>query len=68
MLTSSAAAGPTLLAGSLPFGKNARSGHSDVGTMRPDRCEETNPGGGCCLESVAKAVNHSVGLKEQGLL
>ena len=32
------------------------------------RCEETNPSGGCCLGSVAKAIRHAVALKEQGLL
>ena len=32
------------------------------------RCEETNPSGGCCLGSVAKAIKYSVALKEQGLL
>ncbi len=32
------------------------------------RCEETNPGGGCCLGTVAKAIKHAISLKEQGLL
>ncbi len=32
------------------------------------RCEETNPSGGCCLGSVAKAIRHAHALKEQGLL
>ena len=32
------------------------------------RCEETNPSGGCCLGSVAKAIKHAVALNEQGLL
>ncbi len=32
------------------------------------RCEETNPSGGCCLGSVAKAIRHARALKEQGLL
>lgn len=32
------------------------------------RCEETNPSGGCCLGTVAKAIKHARALKEQGLL
>lgn len=32
------------------------------------RCEETNPSGGCCLGSVAKAIKHARALKEQGRL
>ena len=32
------------------------------------RCEETNPSGGCCLGSVAKAIKHARALKDQGLL
>lgn len=32
------------------------------------RCEETNPSGGCCLGSVAKAIKHARAMKEQGLL
>ena len=32
------------------------------------RCEETNPSGGCCLGSVAKAIKHSRALKDRGLL
>ncbi len=32
------------------------------------RCEETNPSGGCCLGSVAKAIKHACALKDQGLL
>ncbi len=32
------------------------------------RCEETNPSGGCCLGSVAKAIKHARALNEQGLL
>ena len=32
------------------------------------RCEETNPSGGCCLGTVARAIKHAVALKEQGLL
>ncbi len=32
------------------------------------RCEGTNPSGGCCLGSVAKAIRHARALKEQGFL
>ncbi len=32
------------------------------------RCEETNPSGGCCLGSVAKAIKQARALKDQGLL
>lgn len=32
------------------------------------RCEETNPSGGCCLGSVAKAIKQARTMKEQGLL
>jgi hypothetical protein len=32
------------------------------------RCEETNPSGGCCLGSVAKAIKEARAMKEQGLL
>ncbi len=32
------------------------------------RCEETNPSGGCCLGSVARAIKHAHALKDQGLL
>ena len=32
------------------------------------RCEETNPSGGCCLGTVAKAIRHARALKDQGLL
>ncbi len=32
------------------------------------RCEETNPSGGCCLGSVAKAIKQTHALKDQGLL
>jgi hypothetical protein len=32
------------------------------------RCEETNPSGGCCLGSVAKAIKQARAMKEQGLL
>jgi hypothetical protein len=32
------------------------------------RCEETNPSGGCCLGSVAKAIKYARVLKDQGLL
>ena len=32
------------------------------------RCEETNPSGGCCLGSVARAIKHARALREQGLL
>lgn len=32
------------------------------------RCEETNPSGGCCLGSVAKAIQHARALNDQGLL
>ena len=32
------------------------------------RCEETNPSGGCCLGTVAKAIKQARALKEQGLL
>jgi hypothetical protein len=32
------------------------------------RCEETNPSGGCCLGTVAKAIKQALALKEQGLL
>ncbi len=32
------------------------------------RCEQTNPSGGCCLGSVAKAIKHARALKDQGLL
>ena len=32
------------------------------------RCEETNPSGGCCLGSVAKAITHARAMKDQGLL
>lgn len=32
------------------------------------RCEETNPSGGCCLGTVAKAIKHAQALKKQGLL
>jgi len=32
------------------------------------RCEETNPSGGCCLGTVAKAIKHARAMKEQGLL
>ncbi len=32
------------------------------------RCEETNPSGGCCLGTVAKAIKHSRALHDQGLL
>ncbi len=32
------------------------------------RCEESNPSGGCCLGSVAKAIKHARALKDRGLL
>ena len=32
------------------------------------RCEETNPSGGCCLGSVAKAIKHARALKDRRLL
>ncbi len=32
------------------------------------RCEETNPSGGCCLGSVAKAIKYAQALKDQGFL
>ena len=32
------------------------------------RCKETNPSGGCCLGSVAKAIKHARSLKDLGLL
>ncbi len=32
------------------------------------RCEETNPSGGCCLGTVARAIRHARALKDQGLL
>ncbi len=31
------------------------------------RCEETNPSGGCCLGSVAKAIKHARALRDRGL-
>ncbi len=32
------------------------------------RCEETNPSGGCCLGTIAKAIKLAHALKRQGLL
>ena len=32
------------------------------------RCEETNPSGGCCLGSVAKAIKHARALNDQGFV
>ncbi len=32
------------------------------------RCEETNPSGGCCLGSIAKAIKQARALNDQGLL
>ncbi len=32
------------------------------------RCEETNPSGGCCLGTVARAIKEARAMKEQGLL
>lgn len=32
------------------------------------RCEQTNPSGGCCLGTVAKAIKKARMLKDQGLL
>ncbi len=52
-----------------------RNGDTDIQRIITDRvkagecrCEETNPSGGCCLGSVAKAIKHAVALEEQGRL
>ena len=52
-----------------------RKGDTDIQTVITQRvkagecrCEETNPSGGCCLGSVAKAIKHAHALKDQSLL
>ncbi len=52
-----------------------RTGNTDIQRIITNRvrdgecrCEETNPSGGCCLGSVAKAIKHARATKEQGLL
>ncbi len=52
-----------------------RKGDTDIQTIITQRvkagecrCEETNPSGGCCLGSVAKAIKHAYALRDQGLL
>lgn len=32
------------------------------------QCEVTNPGGGCCLGTVSKAIKHARAFREQGIL
>ncbi len=52
-----------------------RNGETDIQRIITERvkagecrCEETNPSGGCCLGSVARAIKHAHALKDQGLL
>ncbi len=52
-----------------------RTGDTDIQAIITERvkagecrCEEANPGGGCCLGAVAKAIKHAQALKDQGLL